>query len=241
MQSAAIAVQTASLIVSLSACVGVYGADHAVPLHPALEKYIAARTTEFALIPGERKEQLAQIAQFVSTRTKSRQPVKLTFICTHNSRRSHLAQIWAQVAAIHFGLPEVHTFSGGAEVTAFNPRAIAALRRAGFDISNPEPSAAGNPHYQVRYHSVAPPLECFSKTYSDSSNPDRDFCAVMVCSQADGACPLVPGSALRLAIPYDDPKAFDDTPAEAEKYDERSQQIAREMLYIFSKAKEQLE
>ena len=41
--------------------------------------------------------------------------------------------------------------------------------------------------------------------------------------------------------PYDDPKAFDDTPAEAEKYDERSQQIAREMLYIFSKAKEQLE
>lgn len=233
--------KTLSLIVTISAFTSVVGADNTVRLNQTLQQYVEARTAEFDLIPPERKEQLAKIAEFVCSRTKSNEPARLTFICTHNSRRSHLAQIWAQTAAIQFGVPGVQTFSGGTAATAFNARAVAALRRAGFDISNPEPSATSNPHYQVRYHSAAPPLECFSKVYSEPPNPERDFCAVMVCSQADEACPLVPGASLRLAIPYDDPKAFDDTPAESQKYDERSQQIAREMLYLFSTAKQRLE
>jgi arsenate reductase len=228
-------------IVFISAFTCVLGADNPVPLNPPLQKYVEARAAEFDRIPQDRKEQLAQIAGYVCNRIKSNQPAQLTFICTHNSRRSHLAQIWAHTAAIHFGLTDVQTFSGGTAATAFNPRAVAALRRAGFEIANPEPSATSNPRYQVRCDSAASPLECFSKVYSESPNPERDFCAVMVCSQADEACPLVSGASLRLAIPYDDPKAFDDTPAESEKYDERSQQIAREMLYLFSTAKQQLD
>lgn len=230
---------TWSLIIAIATLTSVYGSDNTVPLNLPLQKYVKARAAEFDLIPAERKKQLAQLAAYVVTCSKSNHPAQLTFICTHNSRRSHLAQIWAQVAAIHFGLPGVQTFSGGTAATAFNPRAIAALRRAGFEI--PEPTATSNPHYQVRFHSASPPLDCFSKVYSESPNPQRDFCAVLVCSQADEACPLVPGAALRLSIPYDDPKAFDGTHAETEKYDERSQQIAREMLYAFATAKQQLE
>jgi protein-tyrosine-phosphatase len=203
-------------------------------MNPSLEKFIAARTTEFDLIPAERKEHLNQIALYVHSRLKSNHPARLTFICTHNSRRSHLAQIWAKTAATHFGLPNVETFSGGTEATAFNRRAIDAVRRAGFDISSPADTSS-NPHYQVRFADTAPPLECFSKVYNEAPNPKTDFCAVMTCSQADKSCPIVAGASLRIAIPYDDPKAFDDTPDETSKYDERSQQIAREMLYLFSK------
>jgi len=230
------------LITSLAFLTNVLAADNTAHLNPSLQKYVAARTAEFDLIPPERKDQLNHIANYVQSRLNSQQPAQLTFVCTHNSRRSFLTQIWAKVAATHYGLLDVETFSGGTEVSAFNPRAIAALRRAGFDISQPQsnpsqPDPTSNPHYHVRYQSDAPPLECFSKTYSDPANPKSDFCAVMVCSTADQACPLVAGASLRLAIPYDDPKAIDDTPAEVQKYDERCQQIAREMLYLFSRPK----
>ena len=225
-----------SLLLPFALLTTALGAD-TVPLNLPLEKYLAARAAEFNLIPPERKQQLTQIALYVRSRLNSQQPARLTFICTHNSRRSHLAQIWAQTAATHFGLPGIETFSGGTEATAFNHRAIAALQRAGFEIPAPQSDHKTNPRYQVRFADTAPAIECFSKVYNDPPNPKTDFCAVLVCSQADQSCPIVAGASLRLAIPYDDPKAFDDTPHELAKYDDRCQQIAREMLYLFSKAK----
>lgn len=220
--------------VSAAALAAALGADKAVRLDSPLREYVEARTAEFDQIPEQRREQLTEIARFVRTRVGSDRPALLTFICTHNSRRSHLAQIWAKVSATYYGVRGVETFSGGTEATAFNPRAIQALKRAGFTISTSEPDRT-NPHYQVRFQDNAPTLECFSKVYSEAPNPKQDFCAVMTCSQADQSCPLVAGAALRIAVPYEDPKAFDDTPEETEKYDERCKQIAREMFYVFSK------
>jgi len=202
-------------------------------LMPALHTYCEQRIGEFGEIPAERKDQLQQLADFVRDHVQAGKPARLTFICTHNSRRSHLAQIWAQTAAAYYGIADVETFSGGTEATAFNPRAVAALKRAGFSI--PDPAAGTNPHYRVVFANDADPLDCFSKVYSDSPNPTADFCAVMTCSQADKNCPMVNGASRRIAIPYDDPKAFDGTPQESEKYDERCRQIGREMFYLFSR------
>ena len=143
-----------------------------------------------------------------------------------------MSQIWAQTAAHQFGVPRVETFSGGTEATAFNPRAVAALERAGFRIEMPVDDP--NPVYRVRYHDSAPPMEAFSKMYDQPSNPTAGFCAVMTCSQADASCALVLGAAERIAIPYDDPKAFDGTDEENQRYDDVCRQIAREMLYLFS-------
>ena len=39
---------------------------------------------------------------------------QLNFICTHNSRRSHLGQIWAAIAGAYYNV-DVATFSGGTE------------------------------------------------------------------------------------------------------------------------------
>jgi len=207
-----------------------------VQLTPALHRYVEVRAGEFDEIASERKKKLDEIAQFVRGRVAAGQPARLTFICTHNSRRSHLSQIWAMAAARYYGVTGVETFSGGTEATAFNPRAVSALKRAGFDISASETGPQDNPRYRVRFSETDRPMECFSKIYREPPNPQTDFCAVMTCSQADASCPVVIGAALRISLPYDDPKAFDGAPDEAERYDERCKQIAREMVYIFWKA-----
>lgn len=164
-------------------------------------------------------------------------PVKLNFICTHNSRRSHIAQIWAAAGAAYFGTPGVETYSGGTGATAFNPRAVAALQRAGFQIDNP---GGKNPHYRVYFAEAHHPLICYSKTFDDPVNPKSGFAAIMTCSDADENCPFIPGAEFRLPLTYDDPKNADGTPEEAVRYDERVRQIGREILYAIQLASRKL-
>lgn len=201
--------------------------------YPELKRYLTEATARFESIPVTRKSELAQVADYVRERVSKSQPAKLTFICTHNSRRSHLSQIWAQVAAEYYGLVGVETFSGGTEATAFNPRAVAAMQRCGLKIVADDP-AATNPRYSVYTSDSSTPQICFSKAYGDPPNPSQGYCAVMTCSQADDACPLVMGCDLRMPIRYEDPKVADDTEFEAQRYDERSAQICSEMLYLMS-------
>ena len=201
--------------------------------YPELLRYLYERVSEFAEISDDRKTELAKVADYIRERLAKSEPAQLTFICTHNSRRSHLSQIWAQVAAEYYGLVGVATFSGGTEATSFNPRAVAAMQRCGLKIVADDPASA-NPRYSVYTFDSATPQVCFSKAYSDPPNPSRGYCAVMTCSQADDACPLVMGCDLRISIRYDDPKIADDTEFEAQRYDERSAQICREMLYMMS-------
>ncbi len=192
-----------------------------------LQVYVRTLIEEEQLIPPARQQALAKLASYISDKEKG-ESIALNFICTHNSRRSHLAQIWAAVAAAFYGLTAIQTFSGGTEATAFNPRAVAAMVRAGFKIENP---GGENPHYQVSYAEGVSPLECFSKVYDDPFNPSANFAAIMTCSDADENCPFIPGTEMRLALTYEDPKAADDTPEEAHRYDERVKQIGREIFY----------
>jgi arsenate reductase len=202
-------------------------------IYPELLRYLKERATEFDSIPSDRKADLAKVADYIRKRVSKSEPAKLTFICTHNSRRSHLSMIWAQVAVEYYGLNGVETFSGGTEATAFNPRAVAAMQRCGLKIVADDPTA-NNPRYSVYTSDLTTPQVCFSKAYGDPPNPSKGYCAVMTCSQADDACPLVMGCDLRMAIRYEDPKVADDTEFEAQRYDERSAQICREMLYLIS-------
>lgn len=203
-------------------------------MHPQLVAYIEALMPEMAKIPQERKEELERIAAYVQAKSQAKEAANLTFICTHNSRRSHLSQIWAATAAAYYGIEGVNAYSGGTEATAFNPRAVAAIERAGFRVENP---GGDNPRYQVTFSDNAPAMECFSKRYDDPTNASEDFVAVMTCSEADKNCPLIPGASLRVSIPYVDPKASDGTEKEAATYDERCKQIATEMCYIMSHVK----
>jgi arsenate reductase (thioredoxin) len=232
-----LALTTVGALFCMGACMAgrVPEADVGPAFYPQAQRYLQQRVREFDQVSDERKGDLKKIAQFVQDQNKAGKPAKLVFICTHNSRRSQMAQIWAAAGATHFGVHGLEAFSGGTEATAFNPRAIAAIERAGLKVERVEEGK--NPRYSVRFLDTNQALICFSKVYSDSPNPKQDFCAVMTCAQADKACPLVQGCSLRVAIPYEDPKSADDTPEEKTKYDERCAQIAREMLFLFSQVK----
>ncbi len=206
-------------------------ATEKVKLLPELERTIVRSLREDE-IDEERRVLLVSLADHVVSKLADGQSARLVFICTHNSRRSHMSQLWAQAAAAFYSVSGVETFSGGIETTAFNPRAVAALRRAGFSI---EPFSDGkNPIYEVRFEPEMEPIQAFSKLYHSPPNPERGFAAIMTCSSADAACPRVAGADTRVALPYDDPNEADGTVRESEIYDERCRQIAREMLWVFS-------
>ena len=185
-------------------------------------------------ITFERKQLLQKISNYIQTKKDNQQPINLVYVCTHNSRRSHFGQVWADVAANYFGVKDVHTFSGGTEATAFNPNAINALRKIGFDIKGNDQTL--NPTYIVKFADDAF-TTCFSKVYNHPLNPLQNFAAIMTCSDAEQNCPYIPGVELRIGTTYNDPKAFDNTPQQDAAYTERATQIALECLYVFSLVK----
>jgi arsenate reductase len=197
--------------------------------------YLTRAKSEIESLSTDRKEKLNKLVDYIQFNKDKEIVSKLIFICTHNSRRSHLSQIWSKVAAEYFGLGNwIEEFSGGTEATAFNPRAVAAIERTGLKVVNP---GGENPLYEIFYSEEKKPILCFSKRYDDAFNPQINFAAVMTCNHADQNCPIIPGVEKRISLPYVDPKISDGTAVEAATYDERCLQIAVEQLYIFSKIK----
>lgn len=190
------------------------------------------RVGEFELIAKTRRAELKHLAGGIRSGFETNEKVDLIFICTHNSRRSHIGQLWAQLASRFYGVENIHCFSGGTQATAFNPRAVNALKEQGFLFKTIIPGS--NPVYAVDFPGAQKSDRIFSKKYTDPPNPAKGFIAVMTCSDADEACPIVHGALSRYAIRYEDPKVFDGRPNEKEGYAERSRQIAREMFFLFS-------
>ncbi len=186
-------------------------------------------------ISEERKELLLSFAKYIADKVIEEKSINLIFICTHNSRRSTMAQIWAQAVAEYYRIPNVQCYSGGTEATAFNPNAVKAVEDGGFSVRKTKDS--DNPNYLVSYSDSKEPIICFSKIYGDSFNPQKDFAAIMTCSDADANCPMVLGAEARFPVKYDDPKEFDGTALESQKYKERFEQIGTEMLFVFKNVK----
>lgn len=186
-------------------------------------------------ISEERKAILQPLVNFIQQKTDHKQEININFICTHNSRRSHLAQVWAQAASVYFNVPDVHCYSGGTEETALFPKVAETLSDQGFSIF--KIADTNNPVYAVKYSDNALPVIGFSKKYDSLFNPVSAFTAVMTCSQADGDCPFIAGAEKRIAVTFEDPKISDHTPEQSKVYAERSLQIAGEMFYVFSKIK----
>lgn len=186
-------------------------------------------------VPKDRKDVLQTLVEYIQNKVNANEEIRLNFICTHNSRRSHLSQIWAQTMAFQFGIKNVFCYSGGTEATAMFPKVAETLSNQGFQIE--KVSQEQNPVYTIKFDQNQHPVICFSKTYFDDFNPKNNFAAIMTCSNADEGCPMVFGAEARFPIKYDDPKAFDETEQMNEKYTERSLQIASEMYFVFSQIK----
>jgi arsenate reductase len=194
-----------------------------------IENTIKRLAQNHSPINEERKALLSKIADYISQKLQKGEVVKMNFICTENSRRSHLSQLMSAAIIAHFGLP-IKTFSGGTKVSACNPRTIAALRRAGFRIADAE---GENPKYPVVFEPNDEPILAYSKLYDAPENPQDSFIAIMVCGSADKNCPFIPTAERRFAVTFEDPKVADDTPREAATYDERLHEIGSQFYYLF--------
>ena len=191
---------------------------------------------DFDQIPEERKTILQPLVDYIQNKVDNKQPIRLNLICTHNSRRSHLSQVWAQTAASNYNIQNVSCYSGGTEATALFPMAAETLQYSGFKVK--AISEGQNPVYSIKFASNELAVISFSKTYDDDFNPESEFVAIMTCSQADGGCPFIAGAEKRIPITFEDPKVSDGTPKQKEVYLERSLQIGTEMFYVFSQIKQ---
>jgi arsenate reductase len=199
-------------------------------LFPEIENVF--KTLDFESISENRKIIVQPLIDYIQKKATNGQEIRLNLICTHNSRRSHLSQVWAQTAASYYNIKNVFCYSGGTEATAMFPMAAKTLVKQGFQIK--AIAEGNNPVYSIKYAKNKHPIIGFSKTFDDDFNPQSEFAAIMTCSSADQGCPFIAGAEVRIPITFEDPKAFDNTPQQAEKYEERSVQIATEMFYVFS-------
>ncbi len=200
-------------------------------IFPEIEEHI--KTLDPDALPEARRTLLQPLVDYIQNRVKENQEIRLNFICTHNSRRSHLSQVWAQTLAAYHNVEMVSCYSGGTEATALFPMAAETLKNSGFHIETL--SEGDNTVYSIKYAPNSHPVIGFSKTFDDPFNPRSGFAAVMTCSQADEGCPFIAGADLRVPMTFEDPKVFDNTPQQMEKYRERSLQIATELQYVFSR------
>ncbi len=201
---------------------------------PKVTTIIQSLESEFAQIIEKRKTDLKLLGQIINEQMSKVDTAQVIFVCTHNSRRSQLSEIWLRLASEYYGVGSIKSYSGGTESTAFNHRMVDAVKRAGIELTtlvegdNPRYSLSEEKKTTTSYELM------FSKKYDHEYNPSKDFIAVMVCSQADKDCPFIPGALERMALPYIDPKACDDTPQESKAYDDKVREIGREILYMMS-------
>lgn len=105
------------------------------------------------------------------------QKTLIYFLCTGNSCRSQMAEGWAK----SLGGDKVEAYSAGIETHGLNPRAVAAMKAAGVDIS----------HHQ-------------SELIDPKILSKADY-VITLCGDANDKCPLTPPHVNRLHWGFEDP------------------------------------
>ena len=190
------------------------------------------------IISEERKNLLYSIADKIVKELEERDKINLNFICTHNSRRSQIAQVWSFFAAEYFKLENIFAYSGGTETTAFHRNTVKCLQKTNFEF-NVKDFSHQNPKYLISFKGTQKNIQGFSKTFDHESN-DYPYIAITTCDHADENCPFIPDAIDRFHLPYTDPKIADNTEQQNEKYLETSKKIAGELFLIFEEVKKLL-
>ena len=198
-------------------------------LFSTIHNYCDKTVNSFNLISNDRKKILDDISSKINGHVQNDKELNLLFVCTHNSRRSQFAQVWAHLAINYFGLLNLNSFSCGSEQTMIHENTITALESFGFRVQNEKNNKINF------YFSENSYVECFSKTFLHNSLPDNQIISLMTCDDADKNCPLITGSLSRISLPYSDPKIYDDSSECILEYQKTSNHIAQEIFYIFSK------
>jgi len=200
-------------------------------MYPKIELIISKLLVSFDSIPSPRKQKLIELASHLKVALNSSNKLNLLFVCTHNSRRSHMGQVWGQLAANYYKMDNVNSFSAGTEVTELNSNVIEMIQKVGCKVSTFQNGS--NPAYLIEFGQNQS-LTCFSKLIEHESNPKAGFFAIMMCTEAEANCPFVPGAIHRIGLPFDDPKAYDNTLKVSDAYLSTFEEIGVQILYLFN-------
>ncbi len=203
-------------------------------MNKKLTNYIEKVVLTFDKIPDERKKLLRLLANYIKQNYVNKTASNIIFICTHNSRRSQLAQCWGYASSQYYDLKNINVFSGGTEVTSFNINALNAMKHSGFTIDQED---SKKKFCVIKVSEKDKGQKCYSKKYDSKDNPVKNFISIMTCIEADGLCPVLYGSDLKVSIPYKDPKTSDGTKDEFETYRKVCFEIAQELFYVMKKVK----
>lgn len=197
-----------------------------------LKEYIQNVHVGLENISVERKKTLLKVSNYILTNYQKNKKSNLMFVCTHNSRRSQLAQVWAYVGYKYYKVKNINVYSGGTKITVFNLCAINALKRSGLKVKKVKDD------FLIRTSEKDSGLKCYSKKYNSKRNIKKNFIAIMTCSYVNETCPIVEGSNCKVFLPYIDPKTSDGTEDESRIYDRTCLNIAQEMFFIIRNSRD---
>ncbi len=204
-------------------------------MNSEIKKYIQKVVIDLGKIPQKRKKILLEIVSYIKQNYLIEDRSNIIFICTHNSRRSQLAQCWLSVSCRYYNLNKINTFSGGLEITSLNSNALNALKRSGFIVNHIDTK---DNIYLLKTSKKNKGQTLYSKKHDSKNNPQRKFLAIITCSDANKQCPVVRGADKKIFLPYHDPRISDGSGLEKTTYDQSCFNIAQEMFYIMKKVKE---
>lgn len=197
----------------------------------SIQKYCERRLAELDWIDETRKQELAKLTAYI--RYKESDPIHLVFIDNDNARGSLFAQVWAKVAARYFGLEHVETYSAGNNATEIAGNFVYTLLSLQFDLFV-EGDEVNSRHFFV-FDNRKNACICFAKPIDHYSIPLENFGTIDTNPTRMNI--ILAGSELQVHFPYTDPQTSDGTSEAQQNYRQFSNEIAREMLYLFSRLK----
>jgi arsenate reductase (thioredoxin) len=132
-------------------------------------------------------------------------PVRVLFVCTHNSARSQMAE--GMVRA--WGGGRFEAFSAGTEASAVRPEAIAVMREIGIDISG---------------HTSKTILPFLGEEFA---------WVITVCDQAKESCPVIPGATQQAHWSIDDPSEMEGSEQERLHAFRTARDTLRDRIHMF--------
>jgi ArsR family transcriptional regulator, arsenate/arsenite/antimonite-responsive transcriptional repressor / arsenate reductase (thioredoxin) len=145
--------------------------------------------------------------------TTIEEPLRILFLCTHNSARSQMAEGLAR----HLGNGRVEAFSAGTEATFIKPEAIEAMRQRGIDISGQESELL--------------------TTYLDE---DFDY-VITVCDAARESCPFFPGGKRQIHWSFADPSDVEDPTQRQAAFNRTARELGNRIQFLIMLAARQRE
>ncbi|MDP9379386.1 MAG: metalloregulator ArsR/SmtB family transcription factor [Chloroflexota bacterium] len=134
------------------------------------------------------------------------QPLRILFLCTHNSARSQMAEAIAR----KLGGDSVEVYSAGSEVSELHPITVRMLEEWDIDTRG-----------------------YYSKTLDQFLGQEFDY-IITTCDRANESCPVFPGDPKRIHWSFPDPKQIEDPEQQLRAFQTTRSELCTRIRYLLN-------